>query len=232
MLAFAGGISVILTSTLSIGICIAHFEPLAMIVYIYTFMVGILICILEGQFLKSEIMNHIREGAIEGLPILKYLWGRGVLYSLSGSLQLSHLSSMNMLSGAFLVAVGVLFILVGIHTRRRLNKLKKSVKDVKVLMRHFRRFDRDNDGVLDMDEFGNLVAHLTKEDMDEDELEGVFSSITKSDEGHITLEELQAWFSGFKEEVENEESGGKVNAFQTRNHVEGVVMSGDRKSVV
>jgi len=185
-----------------------------MMTYIYTLLFGVLICILEGQFIKKESLNSIRTAILEGLPILKYLWGRGVLYMLSGSLQLSHISSMNVLSGAFLIGVGFLFVVIGINTRRRLRKLKKSLKDEKVLKRQFNRFDRDGDGVLDMDEFGAFVANLTGDDMDEDELEGTFGVIDRQGNGYVTLKELQAWLKGFKEEEENEDTGGTGNAFQ------------------
>eukprot|EP00979_Chaetoceros_neogracilis_P018082 scaffold10550_cov271-Chaetoceros_neogracile.AAC.61 len=214
ILAFAGGLSVLLTSSLSIAICIAHLGILEMITYMYTFLFGVLICILEGQFIKNESVNNIRNAVLEGLPILKYLWGRGVLYMLSGSLQLSHISSMSVLSGAFLIAVGFLFVVVGMNTRRRLKKLKRSLKDVRVLKRHFNRFDRDGDGVLDMDEFGAFVANLTGEDMDEDELEGTFGVIDTQGKEYVTLEELQSWLKGYKKEEENEETGGTGNTFQ------------------
>jgi hypothetical protein len=49
ILAFAGGISVILTSTLSILISMAHWGVLEVMVYLYTLLFGVLICILEGQ---------------------------------------------------------------------------------------------------------------------------------------------------------------------------------------
>lgn len=214
VLAFAGGISVILTSALTIGICISHFDLLDMMIYMYSLSFGLLICILEGQFIKSDRLNHVRQVAIEGLPVLKYLWGRGVLYVLSGSLQLSHLDSMNFLSGVFLICVGILFVFIGMNSRRRLKRLKAVLKDEKVLKRQFRRFDRDGDNFLDFDEFGDFVANLTGEDMDEDELEGAFGSIDSSGKGYITLEELQAWFTGFKEAEETEEAGGTNNTFQ------------------
>ena len=156
----------------------------------------------------------MRQAAVEGLPVLRYLWGRGVLYVLSGSLQLSHLDSMNFLSGLFLIGVGMLFVVIGIYTRRRLKKLKGMLKDEKSLKRQFRRFDRDGDNFLDLDEFGAFCASLTGEDMDEDELEGTFGFIDTSGKGYITLEELEAWFKGFKEAEQSEEIGGADNAFQ------------------
>jgi hypothetical protein len=214
ILAFAGGISVILTSSLSILISMAHWGVLEVMVYLYTLLFGVLICILEGQFIKSRAVANIRAMAVEGLPVLKYLWGRGVLYILSGSLQMSHLSSMNILSGSFLIGVGFLFVVIGVHTRRRLSKLKKSLKDVKSLRRYFMTFDRDGDGVLDMDEFGAFVANITGEDMDEDELEGTFGFIDSQGKGYVTLEEFQAWLKGFDVEQAKEDTGGTGNAFQ------------------
>lgn len=214
ILAFAGGVSIVLTSLLSIGICIYDIDFLDMMIYFYSLSFGLLICILEGHFIQSDKVHRIREAATDGLPVLKYLWGRGVLYVLSGSLQLSHLDSMNFLSGAFLIGVGILFISVGMHSRKRLRKLKKVLKDSKKLKQQFHKYDKDGDGFLDLDEFGAFVANLTGEDMDEDELEGTFGYVDTSGKGYLTLEDLQAWFSGFKEAEDYEETGGTNNAFQ------------------
>lgn len=163
MLAFAGGLSVVLTSLLNIGICIYDIDLLDMMVYLYSLCFGLLICILEGHFIQSDQVDGIRSAAIDSLPVLKYLWGRGVLYVLSGSLQLSHVDSMNFLSGSFLIGVGILFISVGMHSRRRLKKLKNVLKDRKKLNQQFNKYDRDGDGLLDLDEFGAFVANLTGE---------------------------------------------------------------------
>lgn len=215
VLAFAGGISVILTSILSIGIHISHLDYIQILMYVYTLLFGILICILEGQFLGISILNGVRSFAIEAIPILKYLWGRGALYILCGSVQLSHPHLMNIASGTFLIGVGCLFVVIGMYTRRRMKKLKKALKDTRSLKRHFNRFDRDGDGVLDMDEFGAFVASLTGDDLDEDELEGSFGIIDSQGKGYITLDELQKWMKGFKAEEENEETGGGTgNHFQ------------------
>mmetsp|Transcript_10546 Transcript_10546/g.15404 ORF Transcript_10546/g.15404 Transcript_10546/m.15404 type:complete len:284 (+) Transcript_10546:114-965(+) len=213
MLAFAGGVSVVLTSFLSILLCLSHLDFLKVFIYAYTLLFGILICIMEGQFIKSAYLSSIRTAAIEYVPILKYLWGRGVFYSISGALQMSHMSAMNIISGVFLIAVGVLFVAIGLKTRRRMRKLKKAIKDERVLRRNFMFFDKDGDGVLDFDEFGALIANLTGEDMDEDELEGAFSVVDTSEDGLVSLEELVIWFQGFKEEESKELEGGNCGTY-------------------
>jgi len=215
ILAFAGGLSMVSTSGLSVALCVIHFMPLKLLIYTYTLLFGLLICILEGHFIKSDTLRDLRQSATEGMPILRHLWGRGAFYMVSGSLQMSHTSPMNVFSGFYLVGVGFVYVIMGIYTRRRLRKLKKSLKDERCLKRHFKRFDRDGDGVLDMDEFGAFVANMTGEDLDEDDLEAAFGVIDKSGNGYVTLDEFKRWWSGFSDEDGNQEAEGDVVSSMT-----------------
>jgi hypothetical protein len=195
---YVGGLALIMTSSLSIGICISQLHVVKMLVYVYTLLFGAIICILEGHFCNNSGIIYIRELILDGLPFLRYLWGRGLIYILCGSLQMTHLSPMNLWSGLWLIGVGILFLIIGIQTKRRLSNLKKSLGDTTLLRKAFERFDRDGDGVLCENEFGNLVANLTAEDLDEDELEGTFSSVDVAGKGYVTLNEFITWFQGYE----------------------------------
>jgi hypothetical protein len=208
LLAFAGGVAVIFTSIESLSICIFERDFLKIFIYIYTLCFGWVICILEGQFIKLDMVKAARQEMVDKIPILKYLWGRGAFYVVSGILQLSELSPANILSGLFLVGVGALFVAIGWSTKKRLSKLKKCLKDPKKLKKIFRQYDKDGDEVLDRDEFGALIVGITAEEMDEDELEGTFAVLDTSGKGYVTLEELTKWFLGFDASAKEEETGG------------------------
>ena len=204
IMAFVGGLSVIVTSLLSADLCFEVGDVFKGFLYLYTLLFGILICILEGSFVKIEALTNLRLGIIQSVPILKYLTGRGALYMFSGSLQLSHFVPMNMFSGLYLLGVGTLFVSIGISTKKRLSKLKKTLKDERLLKKYYSKFDKDGDGVMNHDEFGAFVAFVTGEDMDEDELEAAFGIMDPHDKGYVNYDELKLWWHGFKPEEDEE----------------------------
>ena len=209
-MAFVGGLSVIVTSLLSADLCFDEGDIFKGFVYLYTLLFGILICILEGSFVKVQELTNVRLAIIQFIPFLKYLSGRGALYMFSGSLQMSHFVPMNMFSGIYLLGVGALFVSIGTSTKKRLSKLKKTMKDERLLKRYYSRFDKDGDGVMNHDEFGAFVAFVTGEDMDEDELEAAFGIMDPHDKGYVTYEELKAWWQGYKPDDDEENISGFV----------------------
>lgn len=208
LLAFAGGLAVIFTSIESLDLCITTKDWLRLFIYLYLLAFGCVICILEAQFLiYFTVVQTARQKIIDFIPALKYLWGRGLFYSISGIMQLSELSPANILSGLFLFSVGILFIVIGWRTKKRLSKFKKCLKDPKCLKKYFKKYDRDGDNVLDKDEFGALIVELTAEEMDEDELEGAFAVMDTQGKGFVTLDELTAWWQGFNTGDKEEGAG-------------------------
>lgn len=208
LLAFAGGVAVILTSIESLLICFYDENYLKVFIYLYTLIFGWIICLLEGHFIRLESIQNARALVIEIVPVLKYLYGRGIFYSISGFLQLSELSPTNILTGLFLVVVGIIFVMIGWHTKKRLSKLKKCLKDPRKLKKHFRKYDKDRDNYLDKDEFGEMIVGITDQEMDEDELEGAFAVMDTKNKGYVTLEEFTTWFRGFDASEKDEETGG------------------------
>ena len=208
LLAFAGGLAVICTSIESLSISIYESNYLRILLYLYTLCFGWIICLLEGQFIRLESIQNARGKIIEFVPVFKYLYGRGIFYVISAILQFSEHDPANILSGIFLVGVGVMFIIIGWHTKRRLTKLKKLLKDPRKVRKQFRKYDKDGDNYLDKDEFGQMIVGITAEEMDEDELEGAFAVMDTKNQGIVTLEEFTAWFQGFEGNEKDEETGG------------------------
>lgn len=200
ILGTAGGINIIFTSFVALVQSAIHVNVLGIFIYLYTMVFGVLICILEEHInqwffqSKPEKMNEFRSAMIEGLPPLNFIWGRGLFIILSGMLQLSHQSIMHASSGSFLVAVGILYIIIDATTRKKIRNLMASFKNQKSFRRSFNRFDRDGDGALDMDEFGAFAANFAGEELNEDDLEGMFVIMDVAGLGRITLENANRWW--------------------------------------
>jgi protein-S-isoprenylcysteine O-methyltransferase Ste14 len=211
ILAFAGGISIAITSLMGIGFSLYEMHAfdgihiLETIFFIFSFLLGILMCILESHFLKSDTVKKIRQTIIDKISPLKYLSVRGFLYILCGSLQISSLDSMNKLAGLFVVGVGILFIILAIHAKARMIKFKRAMKDPRKLQAQFAKYDKDGDGELNLEEFGNFLSAMTGENMNEDELQAAFGVVDKNDNGTLSLKELENWFRNFKGSAKAEE---------------------------
>ena len=208
VLAFAAGVAMLVTSAMSFilfPIYLIKFELFNIFLSVYGIIFGCLMCIFEGTFLpRHEMIISTKEKTIKFLPFLNYLWGRGVLYAFSGTLQLAQMSPMHVFSGVCCIGVGVIFVAVGFDTYQRLSKLKKSLTDQKVLKREFERFDRNSDGILNRAEFSELIINLTgdSEGINEDEIEAAFCTIDADDSDGINLEELKKWWQQFDTQVE------------------------------
>mmetsp|Transcript_17728 Transcript_17728/g.25014 ORF Transcript_17728/g.25014 Transcript_17728/m.25014 type:complete len:298 (-) Transcript_17728:97-990(-) len=212
MLAFAGGVAMVVTAIISMAIYFYHFDLFRIIIAIYAIIFGSLICILEGKFLPQyRIVLAVRNFATKFLPILRFLWGRGALYMFSGSLQAALMTPMNIFSGVFLIGVGLVFVGVGVDTNRKMSKLKNSIRNERVLRREFNRYDVDKNGHLDQTEFAQLMMNLTSGAIDTDELDAAFDLIDLDDSGSISYEELKTWWETFDSVTEDEETKHDVN---------------------
>lgn len=209
-MAFIGGVAMILTSVLSSIESVLHFRIVDVVISGYCTLFGILICIVEGQnFIPNyDILLPIRVSVLRFLPFLKYLWGRGALYTFSGALQLSQLRPMNIFSGLFLVGVGILFVAVGVDTHRRLSNLKNALGDEQTLIRQFKQYDVNHTGALNREQFTQLILSLTENNIEGDELEAAFSYVDMDDDGSITLDDLKIWWNTF--DADTEANGGMV----------------------
>lgn len=68
-----------------------------------------------------------------------------------------------------------------------------SDKKVEEIKEHFNFFDRDNNGAIDVEEFGELLQVLTPESNQEQAHQG-FSLIDTDGSGYIEFDEFLAWW--------------------------------------
>lgn len=195
VLAFLGGVAMIVTSVLDWVGEIFAFKLLRCLISIYTFLFGIVICILEGRTFVPETHKY-QQKLVGFAKILQYVWGRGLFYFFAGALQFSQMRILDIASGGFMIFVGIVSLIVGNRTAKKLHKLSESISDEQNLLEKFTQFDLDKDDYLEQNDFAELVAEMGL-DLDHNELVAAFSTIDADDDQKISFEDFKTWWTGF-----------------------------------
>ena len=111
---------------------------------------------------------------------------------------LSQGSFLDIVVGAYVMFVGILYIFVGRQTSKKLGELKKSMYSEATLRAEFREADVEGKGAITREQFKNLLATLGM-DLSRRETETAFLDIDKDDKGQVTVEEFIAWWNGGEE---------------------------------
>jgi hypothetical protein len=195
---------VIVVSSMEFFVNIMTFNIIGALIELLTLLLGIVVILLEGKsfILSTGAVNRIHKYAL----FLKFLWGRGCLYFICGALQLYQLDLWNALSGVYMCAVGILFVLVGQRTAYKLKTLRKSLYSEQTLHSKFSQADIDGDGGLDLHQFRTLTLTLGL-DMTRRETEAAFMHMHKADNGEkLTYDEFKAWWNATDADAEIDEN--------------------------
>lgn len=196
VLAFLGGVAIIITSVLDLLGEIFHLSVIKAVVSVYTFIFGVFICILEGRTFVPETLKYQRK-IVSLAKFLKFVWGRGIFYFFAGSLHFSQMGFLNMVSGGFVCFVGIISIITGWSTASKLKQMRESLSTQSALNEKFNRHDDDHDGFMDSTNFAEFVKDMGLE-LDHNELVAAFATIDKDDDEKISLEDISLWWNGFQ----------------------------------
>jgi len=96
-LALIGGIGSMVVGLFELTSRILSLQLLDAIIHLYIIMLGSVVVILEGRdfFLSKRLVQNLNKYAL----FLKFLWGRGSLYFICGTLQLSQIDLFNLVAG-------------------------------------------------------------------------------------------------------------------------------------
>jgi len=194
LFALLGGILlIVLSATEFLGkVLTLHF--FSALLEIYTFVLGVLALILEGRgqipFFPSGWADVILKYAL----ILRYVSGRGALYFVAGTLQLSQKGLLDLICGGFMTLVGVVYIIVGKRAQAKLRQLKNQAIPADVLKARFQQAASSKTGQLDMSSFKNLALSLGL-DLNRRELETAFMIVDKDGDGLIKFSEFESWWN-------------------------------------
>lgn len=168
------------------------------LIEVYTFLLGIVVLILEGKgqipFFPAHLADQIQKYAM----ILRYVWGRGGLYFVAGTMQVSQMGFLNIICGGFMTFVGVVYIVVGTKAQRKMKALKNSAISDATLKTRFQQADSSNTGKLDVVSFKNLILSLGL-GLNRREVETAFIILDKDGDGVIGYSEFESWWNAMDE---------------------------------
>jgi hypothetical protein len=194
-LALIGGIACIIVGIFETTSHIMRLHLVGALIDICVVLLGVIVVILEGKdmLLSESLVQKIHKYAL----LLKFLWGRGMLYLFIGALQLYQIDLFNLICGGYMCAIGGLYIFVGYRTANKLKTMRKSLYSEDTLRVKFQNADIEGDG-LNVQQFQSLCVDLGL-DLTGKEIEAAFGYIQRMNDG-ITTEKLRyesflAWWS-------------------------------------
>lgn len=158
---------------------------------VFLFGVGIAAVVLESR--QVGLPDRLREGLYTYALFLKFVWGRGCLYAISGCLLMGQGHDLlRLVVGAFVLLVGGLYLFVGRQTAQKLQHLRGSLSE-QTLRTKFQEANREGNGALTKDEFASLTASLGMA-LNRRELEAAFLHVSQ-DSGSIAFDRFRSWWA-------------------------------------
>ena len=194
-LAFCGAVAIATTSLLGLFGRFLTFHWFSAVIDIYLILLGLLVIFLEGKRWASDVPQtksvqaYIRKYAL----FLEFIWGRGCLYFVIGSLKMAQNGPIDLLVGGFMCGVGITYIVSGRRTATRLSKLRKTLYSESQLRDRFRAADVQNRGTIDSDQFRSLLQQIGVV-LTITEAESAFFQIEKRGAERISFEQFKHWW--------------------------------------
>jgi hypothetical protein len=208
-----GAIGLMTTAIAAVVMYPEAWEPRSIVMTSCVVIMSLFIVVLEGRFLAPNPLNaraHIRNIMTRNFNILRFVWGRGILYIVTGTINVAQTWMITMASGVFMIAVGIIAIFVGVHASRKFAALRSSLADESYLLLLFSYYDSDHDGYLEAYQFTNLLSYLGMEVDDRYALKA-FDAIDRNGDRRITFDEFSRWWTtgyierGRRSSAENED---------------------------
>ena len=191
LFAMLGGIAMIVVSVLGVVARFVTLHWVNALLCVYTFVLGIVMVLLEGK--KIPFSGSLEESIVKYALFLKFVWGRGCLYFVAGTLTIAGGGLVEMLVGAFVACVGIGFIVVGRRSANKLAELKKSQFSESTLLSEFNSAAGGGTH-MNILQFKTLVENLNV-DFNRRELEAAFLQIEKADRDKLSYVEFKSWWN-------------------------------------
>lgn len=195
--AFLGATALIVTAVVSLVTDSEAWSTASIVMSVCVICMSVFILILDGRFLATNPLSaraHLRNILTRNFNIFRYVWGRAILYIISGILSVAQLILMTIIAGAFMIAVGIIALFVGVHASRKFAALRSSLADESFLLLAFSNFDSDGDGYVSPSEFALLLLDLGME-LDDRYTLKAFNVIDGDNDRRISFDEFNNWWS-------------------------------------
>ncbi len=164
----------------------------------HTTMLSFLIIIFESRICgtrnPTSSRSRLRSFFVRHLNVLRLFWGRGFLYMFAGSMNITMLFyPYNYITGGFLIALGILSVLMGAHASYNLERMRRSLTDASYLWSKFINYDSDSDNLINIEDFSQLIWSLGLE-LDDEYTYRAFLEIDRDRDGLITFHEFKYWW--------------------------------------
>lgn len=194
--AFLGANGLIMTTTYALIFNPDTWTILSIVLSLVIYGIALLSIILEGRFMCSNplgIRAHLRSALTRRNRVFRFVWGRGALYILAGMLSCVLVLPPSVITGSFMVLVGVAAVATGGYSSRMFYKLRDSLKNDEYLSSKFNSYDYDKDGFITLPEFVNLLSSLG---IDLDDRVGIkaFHAADVNHEYKISEESFISWW--------------------------------------
>jgi len=193
ILALLGGVSLFVASFLGFVGRILQLQLIRGLFEIYAFACAVVALVLESKQLQlpPACLRRLYQYAL----FLKFVWGRGCLYFVAGSFQLLQGGLFDFIVGAFVMFVGVVFVVVGRRTAKKLAELRQILYSEDTLRSKFQEADVDSTGSLSKDQFRTLLLSLGTR-MTTNETEAAYMHLGQ-DSGSLTYNQFRSWWANF-----------------------------------
>lgn len=177
---------------------IAYWTIPTLICAFHTCVLCILILFLEGRVICSYrnplgTRARVRGITTRYLNFARFLWGRGLLYIYAGSMNLTIDWTYEVYTGVPLICLGIAAIYSGANASNNLEKMKASLTDVSYLWARFESHDVDNDALIDLSGFAELLWDLGFE-FDDVYTYKAFQQIDRDGDGKVSFEDFKNWW--------------------------------------
>ena len=197
LFALLGGIALLVNSSLGFVGKILSLKFVGAIIEFYVFVMGIAIIILENK--KIPMPRSFEHNLFKYCLFLKYIWGRGILYFVVGTLDISTGGIISLAIGSFMCFVGIMYVYVGRQASRKLAEIRTNKFSEGTLRAEFNEADTNRSGTINIDQFKMVTKNLNM-DLNRRELEAAFLQIDVDDKGSVDFKQFLVWWKGYDDE--------------------------------